>query len=98
MLGGAAAGRQPEEEGALQGALQGGSVGGTSVGVLEAAAEGQDASRALGGPGRVLAGAARLPEGTAEGPEAGGKHEAMLAGIIDQSIANWCAVFASLCL
>ena len=87
VQGGAAAGRPPEEVGALQGGGAGG------AGVLEAAAEGQDASRDMGGPGRVLAGAMRLPEGLTEGLEVGRKHEAMLAGIIDQSIANWCAIF-----
>lgn len=90
MRGGAAAGSPPEEVGALQG----GGAGGTSVAVLEAAPEAQDASRDVGGPGRVLAGATQLPEGSTEGLRVGGKHEAMLAGIIDQSIANWCAVFA----
>ena len=88
--GGAAAGSLPEEASALQG----GGARGRSVGGLDAAGEGQDASRDAGGPGRVLAGATRLPEGSTEGLEVGGKHEAMLAGIIDQSIANWCAIFA----
>ena len=87
--GGVAAGSPSEEVGALQS----GSAGGTGVGALEAALEGQDASRDAGGPGRVLAGATRLPEDYAEGREVGRKHEAMLAGIIDQSIANWCANF-----
>ena len=94
VQGGAAAGAPLEEVNALQGAR----AGGTGAGVLEAAPKGQDAGRDLGGPGRVLAGAARLHGGFSEGLEAGRKHEAMLAGIIDQSIANWCAVFASLCL
>ena len=86
LQGDAAAGSPSGEASALQGA----GIGGTSGSVLEAAHEGQDASRDLGGPGRVLAGEIRLRKGFTERLEVSQRREAMLAGIIDQSIVNWC--------
>ena len=89
MQGHAAAGSPPEGTSALSGA----GVGGGNRGVAPGE---HDAGGGLSGPGRVLAGAAGLHAGATGRLEVSRKREAMLAGIIDQSIVNWCAVRPSI--